>query len=134
VTVSGDGLTGWYQLKEFLAHSLGFSMDALHVVGGVVLQLGAAWLMRRPVADWRPLLAVLAIELANEAYDLQVERWPDPAMQYGEGAKDVLLTMLVPLVLLAVARFRPRLLTRPVAAPGAVPPATNHGSDLGAAE
>jgi hypothetical protein len=87
-------------------------MDALHVVGGVVLQLGFAVLLRTSLAHWRPWLFVLALELVNEANDLLVEQWPDPGMQWGEGARDLVLTMLLPTVLLMVARLRPELLAR----------------------
>ncbi len=111
MTVPGFGLVGWYQVKQFLEHSSGFSMDALHVIAGVLIQLGAAWLLRRSLADWRPFLVVLAVELANEINDFRVERWPEPAMQYGEGARDIALTLLLPLVLLVLARIRPQLFT-----------------------
>ena len=85
-------------------------MDSLHVLAGVMLQLAAARVMRTSVADFRPWLLVLGLELANEAYDLLVEHWPDPGMQWGEGLKDVLLTMFLPTILLLVARHRSGLL------------------------
>jgi hypothetical protein len=47
----------------------------------------------------------------NEAGDLWVEQWPEPAMQYGEGLKDIVLTMFLPTVLILVARFRPGILS-----------------------
>ena len=50
--------------------------------------------------------------MLNEATDLWVERWPDPAMQYGESTKDVLLTLALPALLMAVARLRPGLFSR----------------------
>ena len=53
-----------------------------------------ALLLRRPVTSWPPLLWCVALILWNETVDLWVEQWPDPGMQYGECAKDVLLTML----------------------------------------
>jgi hypothetical protein len=55
---------------------------------------------------------MLALILWNETVDLWVEQWPDPGMQYGEGAKDVLLTMIVPTVLLFAVRIRPDLFRR----------------------
>lgn len=58
-----------------------------------------------------PWLMVLALELANEWSDLYIEVWPQHAMQWGESAKDVLLAMALPTLLLIVARYRPRLLT-----------------------
>ena len=106
-------MTDWYEFKLFLEHAIGFSMDAMHVIAGVLVQLLAAALLRSSVARWPPWLAALAIELLNEFSDLAVERWPKPGMQLGEGAKDVLLTMALPTVLLIVARTRPRLLAPP---------------------
>ena len=53
---------------------------------------------------------MFALELANEANDLRVEQWPQPGMQYGEGAKDIILTMALPLLLFLVARKRPKLI------------------------
>jgi diacylglycerol kinase len=102
----------WYQLKLFVQHASGFSMDALHVVAGVVLQLVIAFVCRTSVARPLPLLAVLGLELVNEASDFRVERWPDSAMQFGESAKDIVLTLLVPVLLFLIARRHPRLLTQ----------------------
>jgi len=102
----------WYQLKLFAEHSTGVSMDALHVIAGVVLQLLVAALFKSPLARPLPLLAVLALEIVNEANDFRVEIWPDPGMQFGESAKDVILTMAIPTLIFLVARYRPRLLVQ----------------------
>jgi hypothetical protein len=40
---------------------------------------------------------------------LWIEQWPDRGQQYGESAKDLLLTMAVPTILMAAARARPDL-------------------------
>lgn len=102
----------WYQLKLFAAHSTGVSMDALHVVVGVLLQLLIALLFRSSVARPLPLLAVLALAVVNEANDFRVEIWPDPGMQFGESAKDIVLTMFIPTLIFLVARRRPKLLVQ----------------------
>ena len=99
-----------YQAKTFIEHAIGFSHDALHVLVGVVVQLGIAVLLRRSLRSIWPWLIVLALELGNEWVDLAIERWPVPAEQFGEGMKDILLTMALPTLLLLVARFRPRWL------------------------
>lgn len=100
----------WYQLKLFAQHASGISMDALHVIVGVVLQLLLALLFRSSVARPMPLLVVLALALLNEANDFRVEIWPDPGMQFGEAVKDVVLTMFLPTLIFLVARYRPKLL------------------------
>ena len=102
----------WYQIKLFAEHSTGISMDAMHVIVGVVLQLLIAFLFKRSVARPLPLLAVLALALINEANDFRVELWPDPGMQFGEAAKDIVLTMFLPTLIFLVARRRPRLLVQ----------------------
>ena len=101
---------GWYQVKLFIEHASGISMDALHILVGFAIFLLAAWVLKRGVADPVPWLATLMLEIGNEAYDLTVELWPDSGSQLGEGAKDVVLTMALPSLLMLVARWRPGLL------------------------
>lgn len=110
--VSG-GMLSWYRVKMFIEHASVINSDAIHVLIGVAVWLVAAWLSRRPVAAWLPWLAVLALTLLNEAIDLSVERWPDLAMQLGESAKDVMLTMALPTVLMIGIRTRPNLFRAP---------------------
>ena len=100
-------MIGWYQFKLFVEHSSGVSMDALHMLVGFLLYLAAARLMRRSLRSPLPWLALLILELANEAYDFHIEIWPDFASQLGEGAKDLLLTMALPSLMSIVACCRP---------------------------
>jgi hypothetical protein len=100
-------MAGWYQVKLFVEHASGISMDALHVLIGFILFVVAAVVVRRGMASFVPWSAVLVVELANELYDLHVELWPSLATQLGEGAKDVMLTMALPTLLLAIVRLRP---------------------------
>lgn len=102
----------WFELKTFAEYNIVFSNDVLHVWAGVLLQLGIARLKNLSISKWSPWFAVLALEIANELSDFLFERWPDLAMQAGEGAKDVILTMFLPTVLLIVARRVPGLLRR----------------------
>jgi hypothetical protein len=103
------GMMAWYRAKMFVEHAIFFSSDALHILVGMVAWMGIAWLWRRPLSDWRPWLAVLALLVLNECVDLWVERWPDLAMQYGESAKDLLLTMILPTLVMFLVRSTPRL-------------------------
>jgi hypothetical protein len=102
-------MTSWYEGKLFIEHALAINHDALHVIVGVLIWLVLGLVMRRPITSLRPWLWLLAVILWSEAADLWAERWPHPGMQYGEGAKDVLLTMFLPTLLLLAARFRPQL-------------------------
>lgn len=100
----------WHEAKELVRMSSGWQMDTLHVLGGVIAQLAFAWLFRTSLASKWPWLVVLALELANEAYDLWLERWPSLGMQVGEGVRDLVGTMLLPSLLWWIARRHPRLL------------------------
>ena len=105
----------WSHIKEFVEFATGFSSDALHVILGVCLQFGLAAALRSPVSRWLPWFAVLAFALTNELNDLVVEYWNLPARQFGEAAKDIILTMFVPSVILLSARYMPRLFQHSVA-------------------
>ena len=107
-----DVMFAWYKAKMFIEHAGIVTSDALHVLVGVALWVLAALVLRRRLTDWLPWLVVLAAVLFNEAVDLWVEQWPDAAMQYGESAKDIVLTLLLPTLLMAAARRRPELFKR----------------------
>ena len=102
-------MTSWHEGKLFIEHAVAISHEALHIFVGVLLWLAFGLLLRRPLSSWRPWLWVLAVILWNETVDLWNEQWPDPGQQYGEGAKDVLITMLVPTLLMFAVRLRPDL-------------------------
>ena len=108
-SVISDSAGWWYESKLFLEQALAVSHDSLHVLTGVMIQLAVALAFRRTLASWLPWTAVLGFALVNEAVDLWVERWPNPGMQFGEGAKDIVLTILLPTLLLVAARVRPDL-------------------------
>lgn len=106
--------THWIEAKAFAERSLGVSNDALHVILGVVLQLALAAIWRGSLSRIWPVVLILGVQLANEAVDLVTERWPSLGEQLGESAKDIGLTMFLPILLLVLARFWPAVLgTRP---------------------
>ena len=102
-------MSSWHQGKVFIEHSLRIEHGTLHVIVGLLLWLIFALLLRRPLTAWLPWLLVFAVIVWNETVDLWFEIWPDPARQYGEGLKDILLTMFVPTLLMLAARYRPDL-------------------------
>jgi hypothetical protein len=104
-----SAMSSWYQGKLFIEHSLTISPDSLHIIVGVLLWIALGLVLRRPLTSWQPWLWLFAAILWNEAVDLWVERWPDPGMQYGEGAKDLLLTLAVPTIVMWAVRTRPDL-------------------------
>jgi hypothetical protein len=99
-------LASWHQAKLFIEYTVTLDHDALHVIVGVLLWLVLGLLTRRPLASWVPWRLLFAVILWNEIVDLWTEQWPHPSQQYGEGAKDVLITMLLPTILLFAMRLR----------------------------
>ena len=104
---------GWYHFKEWLEAFSGLDMDALHVHAGLLIQFLAAWTSRRSLRSPLPWLVVLAAVIANEIYDLSIDPWPEAERhsQWAESAKDMINTMILPTVLLVMARYAPALLT-----------------------
>jgi hypothetical protein len=99
----------WATTKRFVEHSIAFSSDSLHVLGSVIVLLGAAILLRKPLSSIGPWLVVLALTCLNEFIDLRFPQWPDPAMNWGESTKDLILSMALPTLILVAARLFPRL-------------------------
>lgn len=95
--------------KEFLAHTLDVSSDALHVLASVLILLAASVLLKKAISNWAPWLAVFLLTCVNEAIDLVVDPWPNWTMQYGESTKDLVLTMALPTLLMVATRLAPQL-------------------------
>ena len=102
----------WEERKLLFERSIAFHPDALHAMAGVVVQLAAAAILRKPVSRALPWLIVLILTLGNEFVDLWLQQWPHPGMQYGESLKDILLTISLPTLILLTARFAPSLYRR----------------------
>ncbi|QIL02418.1 hypothetical protein G7078_06185 [Sphingomonas sinipercae] len=98
-----------HDAKMFIEHSSSVSPDALHMLTGCVLLVLLALTLRRPLSSLRPWAGTFALLLLNEALDLWVEQWPSMAMQLGESAKDLWITMAVPTAIMLTARFAPAL-------------------------
>ena len=107
--VVAGSVSVWHSVKDFAERATAVSPDALHVLAGVVLQLLVAALLRRSVSSWLPWLCLLAMLSINEALDIWSDPWPSVGMQLAESAKDLILTMILPTLLLFAARKRNRL-------------------------
>ncbi|HEY0148194.1 MAG TPA: hypothetical protein VGB70_04255 [Allosphingosinicella sp.] len=108
----------WYEIKRWVAAASGLDMDSLHVHVGVLAQIAVAALLRRRISSAWPWLAVAAAAFGNEVYDFQLEKWPTRQEQFLESVTDLWNTMLLPTVLLLLARFAPGLFARPSADAG----------------
>jgi hypothetical protein len=102
----------WHHLKDWLEHATGLDMDALHVHAGVLLQILAALVLRRPLRSPWPWLVVLGAETINEIYDYTYEIWPgaERQIQLAEGVRDLWNTMVIPSAILLLARYAPALI------------------------
>jgi hypothetical protein len=104
--VTTGGMRSWYEAKMFIEHASVVSSDALHVLVGVLVWMVAAVVLRRSLSSWFPWLILLGLAVLNEFVDFWVELWPYVGMQLGESAKDILLTMALPTVLMFAVRSR----------------------------
>lgn len=106
-------MTSWHEAKLFIEHAVTIQHDALHMIAGLILWLVICRLSGRPVLNWPPFLWTFAAAAWNEAVDLWTEIWPEPGRQFGEGVKDLVLTLAGPLIVMAAVRLWPRLFQAP---------------------
>ena len=98
-------MSGFQSVKHWLVTVFGLPKDALHIYVGLAVFLGVALLFRLSLRDWRPLVAVLVVALAGEAWDLS-DSWRDgERLQWGMGWHDFSNTIFWPMILFAVARW-----------------------------
>jgi hypothetical protein len=113
LTTVRSAMWSWYDTKHFIEQSVAFSSDSIHVVTGVIIQLVAGLLLKKPISRWGPWLVVIALIFLNEFIDLQFDHWPLRSIQYGESTRDLILTMALPTILLLATRSLPRLFQPP---------------------
>ena len=77
---------------------------ALHVYVGLIVFLATAVLLKRSLADWRPIGMVLLASITGELWDLVDALVPNKGM-WAESCKDALNTMFWPAALFGLARF-----------------------------
>lgn len=105
----------WMGLKG-LAEAVAVQKDALHIYAGFLIQVLAALLFRRPLGHWLPWVAVLGVELANEAMDFRFgEEARYQEWQWLGARHDLINTMILPTLLLLLCRYAPGLF-KPAAA------------------
>lgn len=111
------GQWDWIYYKSVLSLWLQVSDDVLHIHAGLLLLIGAAFLLRRAPWDWRPWLVVLVIESANELYDVFQTAYVTDEGNWPSAWHDLWLTMLWPTVILLVFPWLARRTAREMDAP-----------------
>lgn len=95
-------VAAYEQAKNQFATWIGLSQPELHIHAGMLVFLATAVILRKPLRSPLPFLAVIAAEVLNEVADRLHSgswRWPDTI-------RDVLFTLMWPLVILLLARWR----------------------------
>jgi hypothetical protein len=104
----GAGCLDWKVVKDMIAASTGLERDALHIYAALLVQVGTALVARKRIGHWLPWAMVLLLAVGNEWLDTYgdglVEQWEVDASLH-----DLWNTMLLPTLLLLLARFAPRL-------------------------
>ena len=106
----------WEQAKAAISLWTELDRDALHIYAAVLLQIGAAALLRRTLASPLPWLVVLAAALFNEVLDAYRDGFVEP-WEHEAALHDLWNTMLVPTILALIVRFAPNLIVRDRAPP-----------------
>jgi hypothetical protein len=103
----------WITFKQ-VASEFPLSKDALHIYAALAIQVAACIAFRRSFGSIWPWVAVLILELVNEALDLLLEpelyihEW-----QIDGSIHDIINTMALPTMLLLMVRYAPRLFHSP---------------------
>ena len=103
----------WHVIKIWMESTTGLDRDALHIYCALAIQLPFALFFRRRLGSVWPWIAVLTAGIVNEYLDYQYIGDDDAAiMSFREEAlRDMWNTMLLPTVLLFIARFWPQWMT-----------------------
>ena len=92
-------------LKLAVVEATGLSKDALHVHVGLLVYVGTAILVRRPLQSATPWMAVLLVALLGEAIDLRSDLAETGHLRWGASFHDLINTLFWPTVLLVGLRF-----------------------------
>lgn len=97
-------MSQFQQAKLWLVDTLHLGKDALHIYVALAVFFGACLLFRWKASQWQPWFCVLAVALAGEAWDLWDCFAIGEPLAFGHGLKDLWNTLLVPTLLVLLAR------------------------------
>jgi hypothetical protein len=95
----------FHDIKLEIIQWTGLPRDALHIYVGLLIFLGAAALLKRPLAGRAPILAVLLAALAGETWDV-LETWRGgETIHWWRNWHDIWNTLFWPTALFLLARY-----------------------------
>lgn len=92
-------------LKLLVLQWSGLTHESFHFLLGLAVHLAACVLWRRPLNWWGGFVAVLAIALLLEVLDLRDDWSSLGHMRFGESSKDVIHSLVPPLMIIAAQLF-----------------------------
>lgn len=109
----------WIQFKDYLSQVTDLDQDALHIYVALLIQLGAAAVLRKSLASVWPWLTVWLFLVVNEAIDLLLPDEKIGQWQIAGTIQDSWNTMALPTLLWLLAHYAPTLLVGERARPAA---------------
>ena len=88
----------------FLVENMHLAKDALHIYVALGVFFGSCLLFGWKASQWRPVMAVLAVALAGESWDLYDTLAAGEAAAFGSHAKDLVNTLMLPTIIMLIAR------------------------------
>lgn len=97
----------------WLESTTGLERDALHIYCALVIQFSLSLFFRRGLGSPWPWIIVLVVAVTNEYLDYQRVGESEASILFfkEEAFRDMWNTMLIPTVLMLIARFWPRWMT-----------------------
>jgi hypothetical protein len=92
------------QTKLVMVHNLGLAGDALHIYVALIVFFGSCLLFKWKAGLWKPWIAVLAVVLFGEAWNLHDSLVHHTRIYLWGNLHDIWNTMLMPTVLMIAAR------------------------------
>lgn len=93
-------------LKLLLLDSVPLARDGFHIYLGLVMYLGGCLVFRRPLSNVWMLLPPMVIAVLLEGADLIADVETFGYMRWHASLKDIINTILAPLAIFGVARYR----------------------------
>jgi hypothetical protein len=91
--------------KIALVEATSLGKDALHVYVGLAVMLSVAAALKKPLSDWRPILAVALAALAGEIWDIFDTFSLNERPRWSRNVKDIWNTLFWATALFMLARF-----------------------------